>query len=149
MAKKKYIKPVMTSEAFVTDSYCAVCEDIVESRLVADCGECGPITFVVGNASADNGARYIATAHTDKGQVGSGHLLKASDGVWITDITMNDGCHKYNLTGGEYQYTEDTSKLGKQHESMEGVTYCSHDAITDGLHHHLAEKTFTIIKNVS
>ena len=143
MAKKKYVKPIMVSEEFVTDSYCAVCgpTETDQGTLYAQCS--GDQKIVITNRG--EGGRWAALNNGNHGEAGTLMEDINNPGVWCFAGQITSG-HDHTNNQGEYIYSDDPSKWGTKDTST-GTTYCNHELMATQRHHHLTNGRLVYVNN--
>lgn len=141
MAKKKYVKPMMVSEEFVSDSYCAVCNWTHEDMgtLYAKC-EGANVTIAI------SGYDQYGDPMSGQGESGiQGQLMRdKNEGEWIFAGTLNPGHNDNNRTGEFYpigsltgQINQATNQSYKVGDTYGNYEVCAHEFGVTAAHHHL------------
>lgn len=152
MGKKNYRRPFMSMEAFRANNYCAECDIVVDTILVAECAGVDheiKITMIHGDdqweGRADDGASSGVLSWNSKSQIWAytGTLVEGHDPSYAA----------YPNPGGEFYNTKDPSKVGTIDPSSGAnkVTFCDCVFANEwqGGHHHMIQKDIIKPGNMS
>lgn len=134
MAKKKYVKPMMVSEAFVPNEYVAACE-VQEGTIFDGTLECGN-NIKIQITSTSTGKGTLQGSPVIDGQPQSNKetiYIDQTTGEYVYGGAIVLG-HDSNVQPGEWVPKGGACVTGQQH--------CDHNLITPAAHHHY--KTLTI-----
>lgn len=151
MAKKKYMKPIMTLEGFVPEQYCKVCGVVQGSTLTANCGN----QSIKMKIEASQGNNVFTAIPVDEngnssGVGGQGMLYplssNSSEYVFTGSIYLG---HEGSFVNGEYYPYSESIAGSIVDGKYSGYTVCEDELVTQtgtsvtAAHHHLTNVVIT------
>lgn len=146
MAKKKYMKPIMTLEGFVPEQYCKVCGITTGATLTATCGG-SDVTMKLTSAPGSAGEMTVTAVEAGNTDVGNGTIYPdMNDNSSYSFIGSIMKGHESSFYSGEYIGKNAASAEGKAvgEKVSGGQEVCEHDLASNTFHHHLTNVKINI-----